>query len=240
MSAAIALVTGANKGIGFETARQLAAKGMTVLLGARDCKSGQEAVAALNAQGHDVRFVELDVTNPAHHHRLREKIETEFGVLDVLVNNAGIAPEAGLSPSTVSLETLRSVFETNLFSVIALTQELLPLIKKSTHGRIVNLSSRLGSVSLNASAPADGWYEELGYNTSKAAVNMFTILLARELRGSAIKVNSAHPGWVQTAMGGQNAPLSPSEGAHTSVWLATLPDDGPTGGFFHKQDALPW
>jgi len=236
-NASIALVTGANKGIGFDTAKQLAARGMTVLLAARTQEKADDA--AKKIQGNVVP-VALEVTDEKQRKQLAARIEKEFGRLDVLVNNAGVALEHGLRPSQSTQEILHAIYETNFFAAIALTQQLLPLIRKSTAGRIVNVTSRLGSVSLNAAAPAKGWFDELGYNSSKAALNMFTILLAKELEGTAIKINSAHPGWVKTDMGGANAPLELEDGAKTSVWLATLPADGPTGGFFHMQEPLPW
>ena len=236
----IALVTGGNKGIGLETVRALAQLGMTVLLAARTQAKAEAAAEVLRKQNLVVQPVELDVTNPDHRLSLAQQIERQYGMLDVLVNNAGIALEANYRPSQTKTEILHQIYETNFFAVVALTQALLPLLRKSKAGRIVNVSSRLGSMSLNASAPAAGWYDELGYNSSKAAVNMFTILLAKELSDTSIKVNSAHPGWVKTDMGGPNAPLAPAEGAKTSVWLATLPDDGPTGGYFHMQEQLPW
>lgn len=237
MSTKIALVTGANKGIGLETARQLAAQGITVLLGARDKAKGEAAAKKI---GSNAKSIVLDVTNPAHHKAVRERIEKEFGHLDILVNNAGVAPETHALVGEASVETVKEIFETNLFATVTLTQTLLLLLKKSNAGRIVNVSSRLGSLSVNATLPEDAWYNDLGYNGSKAAMNMFTILLAKELKRFGIKVNSAHPGWVRTDMGGPKAPLDAVEGAKTSVWLATLPDDGPTGGFFHQQEQLPW
>jgi len=231
----IALVTGGNKGIGLETCKQLAGLGMTVLLAARTQAKAEAAAQQIGAQA-----IELDVTNAKHREAVAKHIEQHYGKLDVLVNNAGVALEAGLRPSQTRPEMLHQIYDTNLFAPIALTQQLLPLLRKSDAGRVVNVSSRLGSVSLNASAPAAGWYSELGYNSSKAALNMFTILLAKELADTHIKVNSAHPGWVKTDMGGPNAPLAPAEGSKTSVWLATLSADGPTGGYFHLQEPLPW
>lgn len=238
----VALVTGANKGIGRETARQLAAQGITVFLGSRDTARGEATTAALQAEGLDVRLLALDVTNPESIAAAVETITAAFGKLDILVNNAGL----GTFDRPVTSEDLdhwRWTFETNVFGLVATTQAFLPLIRKSAAGRIVHLTSILGSLGI-ADAPNSPLSGAIGYagayGASKAAVNMYTIHLARELASSGIKVNAAHPGWVKTELGGPGAPMEPSEGAETSVWLATLPDNGPTGGYFHKQDRLPW
>lgn len=239
----IALVTGANKGIGFETVRQLAAKGITVLLGARDEKRGTEAAGRLQADGLDVHFLQLDVNDTASQDNAAKFIADKFGKLDILVNNAGVAKDFRVSASKGTLEQWRETFETNVFNLVSLTQKLLPLVRKSEAGRIVNLTSILGSLTLNtdpkspiAMASSSG----TAYNASKAALNMFTVHLANELKGTSIKVNAAHPGWVKTDMGGEEAPLDVIEGAKTSVELATLPDSGPTGGYFHLGQTLPW
>jgi NAD(P)-dependent dehydrogenase (short-subunit alcohol dehydrogenase family) len=239
----VALITGANKGIGFETARQLAAKGIKVLLGARDEKRGREASEKLRREGLDVQFIQLDVNDPASQDKAAKFIADKFGKLDILINNAGIALDFQISASKGTVEQWRETFETNLFSLISLTQKLLPLIKKSDAGRIVNLSSILGSLALNSqpsSVLGGPQSTATAYNTSKTALNMFTVHLANELRGTPIKVNAAHPGWVKTDMGGEAAPLGTEDGAKTSVWLATLPKDGPTGGYFHNGEPLPW
>jgi NAD(P)-dependent dehydrogenase (short-subunit alcohol dehydrogenase family) len=238
----IALVTGANKGIGFETARQLAARGITVLLGARDEKRGLEAAETLKKEGLDVQFIQLDVNDPASQDNAAKFIADKFGKLDILINNAGVARDFQVPASKGSIEQWRETFETNVFSLISLTQKLLPLVKKSDAGRIVNLSSILGSLTLNRDPNSSLGALSTGtaYNASKAALNMFTVNLANELNGTPIKVNSAHPGWVKTDMGGEAAPLGVEEGAKTSVWLATLPNDGPTGGYFFNGEALPW
>ncbi|MGA8036345.1 MAG: SDR family oxidoreductase [Candidatus Acidiferrales bacterium] len=240
----VALVTGGNKGIGLETARQLAAKGFTVLLGARDIVKGDAAAAGLRKEGLDVQAVKIDVANPAHYKELAARIEKDYGKLDVLINNAGVMMEraGGASEaSKIPVETLRKTFDTNVFGTIELTQALLPLIRKSEAGRIVNLSSILGSLTLHATKGSPIYdSKHLAYDMSKTALNAFTIQLAYELAKTPIKVNSAHPGWVKTEMGGAGAPMGIKEGAETSVWLATLPADGPTGGYFHKHDPLPW
>jgi NAD(P)-dependent dehydrogenase (short-subunit alcohol dehydrogenase family) len=240
----VALVTGGNKGIGLETVRQLAAKGYTVLLGARDLAKGESAAATLKKEGLDVRAVKIDVANPADYKALASLIEKDYGKLDVLINNAGVMLENSGGPreaSAMPAETLRKTFDTNVWGTIELTQALLPLIRKSPAGRIVNLSSILGSLALHATRTSPIYKsKQLAYDMSKTALNAFTIHLAYELARTPIKVNSAHPGWVKTEMGGANAPLGIEEGAETSVWLATLPEDGPTGGYFHKHDSLPW
>lgn len=234
----IALVTGANKGIGLETAKQLLALGYAVLVGARDAEKGSQAATTL---GDGATFVHVDMTASDSFADLAKSIEANHGGLDVLVNNAGVGLDWGVPPSEVSQDLLRQTYETNVFGVIALTQALLPLLKKSEAGRIVNLTSNIGSLT-NQSESRDlkGYNAAVAYCSSKAALNMFTVLLAKELRNTNVKVNSAHPGWVQTDMGGEQAPMKIPDGAKTSVWLATLPEDGPTGGFFHMQKPLGW
>lgn len=242
----IALITGANKGIGFETARQLARQSYTVLLGARDEKRGREAEATLQAEGLDAHFIHLDVDQPETHEAARKYIEENFGKLDVLINNAGIMLDqmengTPVPASQTPLDIFRRTFETNFFGVIALTQKLLPLIKKSAAGRIVNLSSVLGSLKLH-SDPEQPYYhfKVPAYNISKTALNGFTVHLAYELRDTPIKVSSAHPGYVDTDMSNHQGPLSVEEGARTSVALATLPADAPSGRFIHLGEELAW
>ena len=239
----VALITGANKGIGLETARQLGAQGITVLLGARDLAKGEGAAATLKKEGIDARAVKLDMDDPADYAAVASAIEKEFGVLDILVNNAGVLIDSrnGNQTSTVSAEVLRKTFDTNLFGVVALTQSLLPLLRKSKAGRIVNLSSILASSTLHATKGSPIYDSKtFAYDASKTALNSFTIHLAHELADTKIKVNSADPGWVKTDMGGEGATLEIVDGAKTSVRLATLPEDGPTGGYFHMGEALPW
>lgn len=237
----IALVTGANKGLGFEIARQLGKQHISVFVGARDKKRGREAAEALRSEGADAHALILDVTHGPSIERARHFVEQEYGRLDILVNNAGIAHDSSIPPSETPLETIRDVFETNFFGVIAVTQALLPLLRKSPAGRIVNMSSSLGSLTLNNDPQwAFSKMKLLGYNASKTALNAFTVLLAAELRDSDIKVNSADPDWCRTDMGGDNAPNSAEQGAQTAVWLATLPADGPTGGFFNHRQPVPW
>jgi NAD(P)-dependent dehydrogenase (short-subunit alcohol dehydrogenase family) len=250
LSEKVAFITGANKGIGLETARGLGKLGITVVLASRDEEKGRAAAAALRAEGvKTVEAVRFDVTRPEDHREVARHLGARYGKLDILVNNAGVqledadfgAPGGFNTTSTVPPDVLRQTFETNFFAVVALTQALLPLLRKAPAGRIVNLSSVLGSLALHAD-PSSGIYDKkaFAYDASKTALNAFTVHLAQELRGTKIKVNSAHPGWVRTDMGGAAAPLEVSEGGKTSVQLATLPDDGPTGGYFHLGQSLPW
>lgn len=237
----IALVTGANKGIGFEVARQLAGRGDTVLLGARDEGRGREAEARLKAEGLDVHFVHLDVEDAGTHRAAANFIADKFGRLDVLVNNAGVALDTSYKASTVTQDLLRKTFDTNFFGVIALTQAVLPLLKKSGAGRIVNVSSGLGSLT-NHGDPAWEFYgvKPLAYNSSKTALNAFTVMLAHELKDSNIKVNSADPGYTATDMNAHSGYKTVTQGASVILNLATLPHDGVTGSYFDDQGALPW
>jgi len=237
-----ALITGANKGIGYETARQLGKQGYLVLVGARDAKRGNEAVAKLKGENINAEFLQLDVTNEADRKAVAKHLaEHHGGRLDVLINNAAIAIDGDAKSSNVSQDVLRKTFEANFFSVIALTQELLPFLRKSDAGRIVHLTSGLASLGLH-SDPKWPFYnfKPLAYDASKTALNAFTVHLAHELKDTPIKVNSADPGWVKTDMGGSGAQLEVTDGAKTSVYLATLPADGPTGGFFHLRERHPW
>ena len=238
----IALITGANKGIGLETARQLAPLGITILLGSRDAGRGEAAAQTLRDEGLDVTAFPLDVTSSDSIQQAAQQIETQYGRLDILINNAGVMLPGDFSPvSQTSLKTLRDTYDTNFFGLIELTQALLPLIRKSNAGRIVNLSSILGSNTLH-SQPGSPIYDSklLAYDSSKAALNSFTIHLAYELKDTLIKVNAAHPGWVKTDIGGDGATMELVDGAKTSVRLAMLSADGPTGGYFHLDDTLPW
>jgi NAD(P)-dependent dehydrogenase (short-subunit alcohol dehydrogenase family) len=240
----VALISGANKGIGFETARQLGKLGYTVLLGSRDALKGEIAARQLRDEGIDARVVKFDVVRQADIDAAAKMIEADFGKLDALVNNAGVMEEKSWtvnSTSTTDLSKLRTTFETNLFAVVAVTSAMLPLLKKAPAARIVNVSSILGSVSLQATKGSPTYNTKLfAYNASKAALNVYTISLAHELRSTAIKVNSAHPGWVKTDLGGVGAPMAPADGARTGVTLATLPEDGPSGGFFHDGKPIAW
>ena len=238
----VALITGANKGIGFETARQLGSQGIKVLLGARNEERGKEAEAKLKGEGIDAEFIQLDLGDEKTQDSAVRYIEEKFGKLDILVNNAGIwleGPE--IKPASgVSLDIYRKTFDTNFFYQIALTQKFLPLIKKSDAGRIVNLSSALGSNALHADPASPIWnFKVPAYDASKAALNSFTIHLAHELKDTPIKVNAVHPGSVETDMN-TNGELKLEEGAKTSVEMATLPADGYTGKFVHLGQELPW
>lgn len=238
----IALVTGANKGIGFETARQLGKLGITVLLAARDSAKGEQAAATLKAEGLNVTPIRLDVTDSASIAAAAKQVEAEYGKLDILVNNAGINLESFEDkPSTTSQETLRKTFDANFFGTIEVTQAFLPLVLKSEAGRIVNLSSILGSLTEHSDPKSFvSNVIMLGYNSSKTALNAFTVHLAQELKETPVKVNAAHPGWVKTDMGGEGAQMELEDGAKTSVELATLAADGPSGGFFHLGQTLGW
>ena len=228
----LALVTGANRGIGLEVSRQLAQQGYTVLLGARDHIKGAQAAQLLLGEGLDVRFVHLDVADQVSLDRAQAEIEREFGQLDVLVNNAAILYDTWQHAATADLDVVREALETNTLGAWRMCQAFLPLLRRSRQGRIVNVSSEAGSLaSMGGGTPA--------YNMSKAALNALTRMLAADLRRTGILVNSVCPGWVATDMGGHGGrPVK--EGAASVVWAATLPDDGPTGGFFRDGRALPW
>ena len=238
----IALITGANKGLGFETARQLGTKGLKVLMASRNKERGNTAVEKLKAEGLDVEFVQLELTNEAEVEALVSYIETNYGKLDVLVNNAGIMhggePGGVNTAEIVKAEVLRETFDINFFSLVNFTQKILPLIKKSDSGRIINVSSILGSntVQSDETSPWSG-IKPFAYNASKAALNSFTVHLAAALKDSGIKVNSAHPGWVKTDLGGKNAPLEAEEGAKTSVNLSFADF---TGKFVHNDEEIAW
>ncbi|HSJ01854.1 MAG: SDR family oxidoreductase [Verrucomicrobium sp.] len=242
-SSKVAFVTGANRGIGFETARELGEAGVTVVIGSRDLAKGQEAAAKLQAKGIQAFAIAFDGADSATFQAAYDYFEKEHGKLDILVNNAGIMIEtlAGENSSTVSPDILRKTFDTNFFAVVESTQILLPLVKKAPSGRIVNVSSILGSLTLHSTpgSPIE-FAKAFAYNASKTVLNAFTVHLAHELKDTPIKVNSAHPGWVKTELGGQEAPVEVEDGGKTSARLALLPDDGPTGGYFYLEDTLPW
>jgi NAD(P)-dependent dehydrogenase (short-subunit alcohol dehydrogenase family) len=230
----IALVTGANRGIGLEISRQLAQLGLTVLLGSRDSTKGQQAQQLLHQEGlTNVVFQPLDVTNEASILQLERAIVTHYGRLDILVNNAGIFPDKMGSALESTVEMIRAAMETNLYGPFRLCQSFLPLMRKNNYGRIVNLSSGMGQLSeMNSGCP--------GYRTSKTALNALTRLLADELKGTNVLINSMCPGWVRTDMGGPGATREVREGADTAIWLATLPAGGPSGGFFRDRQMISW
>ena len=230
----IAVVSGANRGIGFEICRQLARRGVTVVLTSRSAAKGRAAVKALQDEGITVDYHLLDVTNAVGIKALAGYLAKRYGRLDILVNNAGVLLDPhGSRISDSRVQTYRETLETNLFGPLLLTQALLPLMSKNGYGRIVNLSSGLAQLAgMGAGSPA--------YRISKTALNALTATLAAELSGSGILVNAVCPGWVRTAMGGPNAPVSVEEGADTAVWLATLPDNGPNGGYYKERKLIAW
>ena len=236
----VALVTGANKGIGLEIARQLAQQGGTVLIGARDEQRGQEAAKTLQNEGAEAHFIHLDVTDQATIDAVVQKIESEFGRLDILVNNAALALDR-TPPSQLDMEILRRTYETNFFGVFAVTKALLPLLRKSEAGRIVNMSSGLGSLT-QTSDPNWPFAEVnlLAYNSSKTALNALTVQFANELRSTPIKVNAADPGYVATDLNDHRGYRTVQQGATAQVRLATLPADGPTGSCYDEDGIVPW
>jgi NAD(P)-dependent dehydrogenase (short-subunit alcohol dehydrogenase family) len=240
----VALITGANKGIGYEIARQLGQDhGMTVLVGSRDVARGSEAAEKLTALGIDARAVQLDVTDPTSVEAVASQIEHDLGgKLDVLVNNAGVALE-NVAPSQTGLENYRLTHLTNAFGPLVVTKTMLPLLKRSEAGRIVNMSSGLGSLTQNSDPSWEfAGVKLVAYNSSKAALNMQTVLFAAELaaEGSPIKINSACPGYVATDLTNHQGPRKVEDGAREAVRLATLPADGPSGGFFNEDGPVPW
>jgi NAD(P)-dependent dehydrogenase (short-subunit alcohol dehydrogenase family) len=229
----VALVTGANRGIGLEVARQLALPGFTTILGARDARKGEEAASSLQQGGLKVIPVQLDVTDQQSIDAAKFRVEEQFGKLDVLVNNAAILYDDWQRAEKANLDTVREAFETNMLGAWRMCQAFIPLLRKSEHARIVNVSSESGSLTvMGGSTPA--------YSVSKVALNALTRMLSDELHSSGILVNSVCPGWVATEMGGPNAPRTVEEGAASVMWAATLPDDGPTGGFFRDGEPLAW
>jgi NAD(P)-dependent dehydrogenase (short-subunit alcohol dehydrogenase family) len=237
----IALVTGANKGIGLEVARGLGKAGLIILVSARDAGLGHAATTALRAESVDARYIELDVVRPATIEAAAIKIGAEFQRLDVLVNNAGINDPGDGPPSTADMNAVRRVIETNFFGTLAVTQAMLPLLRESAAARIVNVSSGLGSLKWNADPNWEyAQIKLLGYNASKAAMNMLTVQLAYELRGTTIKVNASNPGYTATDLNGHRGHQTVAQGAAETLRLALLPPDGPTGGFFETSGPDPW
>jgi len=237
----LALVTGGNRGIGYEVCRQLAVKGLRVLLGSRDLAAGEMAAAQLRTEKFEVTSVQTDVSDDASCDRLLAEIKNQYGRLDVLINNAGILADPARHPPDrdaasiliTPLEVIRKSMEVNAYGAIRLAQRFAPLMVAHGYGRIVNVSSGMGQLAdMNG-----GWP---GYRVSKVALNAVTRILADELQGKNILVNSACPGWVQTRMGGDDADLAPAEGADTVSWLAILPDGGPTGGFYRERKLIEW
>ena len=240
----VALITGGNRGIGFETAKALGAQGINLILGCRVLAKGQSAVLELQGMGFNAEAIFYDANDENSASNVYNYIDQKYGELDILINNAGMIAEdlVGHNSSiSVSQSVLKETFNTNLFAVVALTQKLLPLLMKSVAGRVVNLSSIVGSLTIQRmeNSPIDA-AKAFAYNASKTALNAYTIHLAHELKDTKIKVNSAHPGWVKTELGGPYAPMEVADSYKTSLRLATLDDHGPTGGFFHEADTMPW
>lgn len=243
-----ALITGANQGLGLAAARQLGRSGVEVLLGARDAGRGAAAVALLHEQGVDAEVIAIDVTDLASVRAAAARVQDEHGHLDILVNNAGVLPEvtaADRVTGPLDLAMFRATFETNVFGAVAVTEAFLPLLRAAPAGRIVNVSSTMGSLADQAD-PESGYYDTVvpAYQTSKAAINSMTIALSKALAGSTVKVNAVCPGWVQTELGGPEnkaaAPMTPEEGAAVVTQMALIDGDGPTGGFFDRNGPVRW
>ena len=228
-----ALVTGANRGLGLETARQLLARGLDVVLAGRDDDALDRAFHSLDRASQQAMTVRMDVTNPESIRSAQRAVAGRFGGVDILVNNAAVLLFENEDVLSIPLDAYRRTFETNLFGAIEVSRVFAPAMAQSGYGRIVNVSSGASQLArMSDYAPA--------YSMSKAALNAFTRILAHTYQRSGVLVNAADPGWVRTDMGGPSAPRSPREGADTIVWLATLPDDGPTGEFFHDRQPIAW
>jgi NAD(P)-dependent dehydrogenase (short-subunit alcohol dehydrogenase family) len=226
----VALVSGGNRGIGLEVCRQLGERGITVVMGSRDAEQGREAAAGLPDE---VVVHQLDVADPESVERLARSVEEEFGRLDILVNNAAISNDDGQSGADADLDRVKEALEANLFGAWRLCEVAIPMMRRNGYGRIVNVSTGLASLEdMGGGSP--------GYRVSKTALNVLTRILASELRGSGILVNAVNPGWVQTDMGGSSATRTVEEGAEALVWAATLPNNGPNGGFFRDRQPVAW
>jgi NAD(P)-dependent dehydrogenase (short-subunit alcohol dehydrogenase family) len=228
----VAVVSGANRGIGNAIARQLAEKGLHVVLTARREGLGREACAELQKDGLAASFFSLDVTSDESVAALAAHVRRDFGRLDVLVNNAGVALDKWVPALEGTMESFITTYETNVFGVVRMCRALIPIMREGGYGRVVNLSSNLGSMEKIGG-------RTIAYRTSKTAVNAITRVIAAELTGGDILVNSMCPGWVKTELGGADAPRSTEEAADTAIWLATLPPGGPTGGFFQDRKPFP-
>ncbi|MER8186872.1 SDR family oxidoreductase [Kitasatospora sp. NPDC094015] len=236
----IALVTGANKGIGYEIAAGLGAAGWTVGVGARDERRGAEAVARLRAGGVDAFAVPLDVTDDGSVRAAARLVEERAGRLDALVNNAGIADPGPQEPSALEPATVRRLLETNVIGVIRVTNAMLPLLRRSAHPRIVNQSSHVGSLALQTAPGVDLGGISGAYAPTKTYLNAVTVQYAKELAGTGILINNACPGYIATDLNGFTGTGTPAQGAATAIRLATLPDDGPTGQLFDDGGVVPW
>jgi NAD(P)-dependent dehydrogenase (short-subunit alcohol dehydrogenase family) len=237
----IALVTGANKGIGFEVARGLGQLNVTVLVGSRDVSKGRKAAEQLRADGIDAHEIRLDVTDQVSIKAAAAAIQHTYGKLDILVNNAGVSLDRGSKPSEATVDYMRETYETNVFGVVAVTNAMLPLLHRSPAGRIVNQSSSMGSLTLATDPESPmGQINYLAYNSSKAALNEVTVEYAKELRDSNIKINASDPGYVDTDINQHQGFKTPAQGAVAALRLATLPADGPSGTFQGDQGVVAW
>jgi NAD(P)-dependent dehydrogenase (short-subunit alcohol dehydrogenase family) len=229
----IALVTGGNRGIGLEVCRQLAGRGIKVILGSRDSTKGTAAARELAAAGAPVEARQLDVSSAKSISECMNWVRNDIGRLDILVNNAGVMIEEGDADPLEELEIIRETMQTNVHGPFLLSRLAIPIMKSRRHGRIVNLSSGMGSLTEMGAG-------YIAYRLSKAGINVVTRVIAAETEGMGILVNSVDPGWVRTEMGGRGASRTLEKGAETVTWLATLADDGPTGGFFRDRKAIAW
>jgi NAD(P)-dependent dehydrogenase (short-subunit alcohol dehydrogenase family) len=232
----IALVSGANRGIGFETCRQLGRAGYQVILTSRNCALGEEAAQRLSREGLPIIYQQLDVTTLDEIEKVSDFVNWNFGRMDVLINNAGVSLDGEKDTTEIEIEVLEETLRVNFYGPLQLTRAFLPLMKKNNYGRIVNVSSAGGSLSLMGTLSG----RMPAYRISKAALNAQTRLIASAVKGYNIKVNAMCPGWVKTRMGGEYAGRSPAEGVDTIIWLASLPASGPTGGFFKDRKKYPW
>lgn len=237
----IALVTGGNKGIGFQVARELALLGVTVFVGARSETLGNAAVSRLTDEGLHAVLVPIDVADQESIQAAEKLIRERFGRLDILINNAGIAIDSGITPSKLNIDTLRKTFETNFFGAFLVTQTMLPLLRMAKAGRVVNVSSGLGSLALNSDPESEfAAVKLLAYNSSKTALNSLTVQFAYELKDTGIKINSADPGYTATDLNGNRGTRTVKQAAGVIIKLATLDESGPTGGFFDENGTVPW
>ena len=237
----VALVSGANRGIGFAIAKGLAEREITVVLGVRDPGKGTEACSGIQGQGLEAYFEHLDVSDEKSIRTAVTHIKDRFDRLDILVNNAGVLIDGDADILNIRPDIVQKTLQTNVFGPLLLCQRCIPLMRTGGYGRIVNMSSTLGSMT-EMSDPESGYAggETPAYRLTKAALNAITSLVAKKVRDENILVNSACPGWVRTGIGGDEAPLTPDQGADTPLWLATLPDDGPSGGFYRDRKPIPW
>jgi len=229
----IAIVTGANRGIGFETCRQLSELGITTILTSRDAEKGRKAVKELNSDSREVLFHQLDVADGESILALKKFVFDEFNRCDILVNNAGVFLDRGVKLLNLDEDTLQLTLRINFLGALKMCQEFLPMMQATGYGRVVNVSSSMGSISSLGGGSA-------AYKLSKLMMNGMTRVLAAEIGEGNVKINTIAPGWVRTDMGGANAPRSLAQGADTIVWLATLPESGPSGGFYEDRAPATW